>query len=181
MSQICLMGIGNVLMGDDALGPFVVESLQAAFELPRNVTVLDAGTPGLDLTLYLDGFDAIIAVDALHAGPGHVHGKPGEVRAFRRKDLLAGGLPIVLSPHEPTLREALFRLDVLGRCPPDVLLVGTYPERVETGTGLSPAVRAAVPFIQVQVLRELQRLGARATPRREPQPARIWWEAPAAV
>jgi hydrogenase maturation protease len=179
------MGVGNVLMGDDALGPFVIESLQAAFELPGNVTVLDAGTPGLDLTLFLDGFDAIIAIDALQPvkppGHGQAQGKPGDVRAFRRKELLAGGLPIVLSPHEPTLREALFRLDVLGRCPPDVLLVGAYPERVETGTGLSPAVRAAVPFIEVQVLRELQRLGSRAVPRREPQPARIWWEAPAVI
>jgi hydrogenase maturation protease len=176
------MGVGNVLMGDDALGPFVIESLQAAFELPGNVSVLDAGTPGLDLTLFLDGFDAIIAIDALQrvtSGHGQGNCKPGDVRTFRRKELLAGGLPIVLSPHEPTLREALFRLDVIGRCPPDVLLIGAYPERVETGTGLSPAVRAAVPFIEVQVLRELQRLGSKASPRTEPQPARIWWEAPA--
>jgi len=170
--NICLMGVGNVLMGDDALGPFVLESLQAAFVLPPNVIVFDAGTPGLDLTVYLDGFDALIAVDALLA-----KGPPGEVRSCRRAELLSGCLPVVPSPHEPTLREALIRLDVLGRCPKEILLIGAIPEFVETGTGLSVPLRNAVSVIQVQILRELERLGAKAAPR--PHPQHVWCEAPA--
>src|SRR5438874_366819 len=114
--KICLMGIGNVLMGDDGLGPWVLESLQATFQFPQEVTLLDAGAPGLDLTLFLDGYDAVIAIDAVHA-----RGAPGELRMFRKADLLAGSLPIVVSPHEPTLREALLRLEILDRCPKDVL------------------------------------------------------------
>jgi hydrogenase maturation protease len=176
MKKICLMGVGNVLMGDDALGPFVLESLQAAFVLPPNVIVFDAGTPGLDLTLYLDGLDALIAVDALQA-----KGPPGEVRSYRRDELLAGSLPIVVSPHEPTLREALIRLDVIGRCPAEILLIGAIPEHVETGTGLSGSMHDAVPIIQVQILRELERLGAKARPRAQPQELHVWWEAPVAA
>ena len=65
MKSICLMGVGNVLMHDDALGPYVLESLKARYDLPPEVTVFDAGTPGLDLTLFLIEFDALIAVDAL--------------------------------------------------------------------------------------------------------------------
>ena len=173
--KICLMGVGNVLMGDDALGPFVLKSLEAAWELPSSVTVFDAGTPGLDLTIFLDGFDALIAVDALQA-----RGAPGEVRCYRRAELLAGALPVVVSPHEPTLREALLRLDVFGRCPAEVLLVGAIPGSVATGIGLSDGVRRAIPAIETQVLRELERLGAPATRRAAPQPADPWWEAPLA-
>ena len=173
--KICLMGVGNVLMGDDALGPFVLKSLEAAWQLPSQVTVFDAGTPGLDLTLFLDGFDALIAIDALQA-----RGLPGEVRCFSRGELLAAALPlpVVVSPHEPTLREALLRLEVFGRCPTEVLLVGAIPGSVATGTGLSDAVRRAIPAIEAQVLRELERLGAPATPRVVLQPADLWWEAP---
>ena len=176
MKKICLMGVGNVLMGDDALGPFVLESLQAAFVLPPNVIVFDAGTPGLDLTLYLDGLDALIAVDALQA-----RGRPGEVRSYRRAELLAAPLPVVISPHEPTLREALIRLDVLGRCPAEIFLIGAIPEHVETGTGLSDSMHSAVCVIQVQILRELERLGAKAAPRAHPQTPHVWWEAPPAT
>ena len=173
--KICLMGVGNVLMGDDALGPFVLKSLEAAWMLPANVTVLDAGTPGLDLTLFLDGFDALIAVDALQA-----RGAPGEVRCFHRSDLLAAALPVVISPHEPTLREALLRLEVFGRCPAEVLLVGAIPGSVATGIGLSQAMRRALPAVEAQVLRELGRLGTPALPRTAVQPADLWWEAPPA-
>jgi Ni,Fe-hydrogenase maturation factor len=103
------------------------------------------------------------------------------VRSYRRAELLAGALPIVVSPHEPTLREALIRLDVLGRCPAEILLIGAIPAHVATGTGLSESMHDAIPVIQVQILRELARLGAKATPRAYPQELHVWWEAPVAA
>ena len=170
--RICLMGVGNVLMGDDALGPYVLKQLEAGWELPANVTVFDAGTPGLDLTLFLDGFDALIAVDALKS-----RGAPGTVKSYGRDWLLARPLPIVTSPHEPTLREALMRLDMLGRCPRELTLIGAIPRHCKTGAGLSGAMQAAVPEIVAQVLRELQRLGSPAAPRHAPCTPDVWWEA----
>jgi len=175
VKHICLMGVGNVLMHDDALGPYVLESLEANYELPPEVTVFDAGTPGLDLTLFLLDFDALIAVDALKG-----QGAPGEVKTYTRAQLVEGALPITMSPHEPTLREALMRMALVGRGPSDVFLAGAIPEVVKTGTGLSERLRAAVPVIEQHVLRELLRLGATVAPRgarREPEP---WWERPAA-
>jgi hydrogenase maturation protease len=169
--RICVMGVGNVLMGDDALGPFVLASLAAIWEFPPEVDLVDAGTPGLDLTLLLDGYDALIAIDALQG-----EGRPGNVRSYRREELLAGALPVVLGPHEPTLREALLRLQLFGRCPREVLLLGAYPSTVETGTGLSPEVRRAVPGIVARVVRELERLGARPVLRPAARAADIWWE-----
>jgi len=170
------MGVGNVLLGDDALGPWMLRWMESRWQLPEGVTPFDAGTPGLDLTLFLDGFDAIVAVDAI-AGSG----APGTVRTFRRADLLGRALPIVMSPHEPTLREALMRLDLFGRCPTEVFLIGAVPERVTTGTGLSAAVRGAVPAIEAQIVRELERLGARPVARAQPRPPDLWWEAPASA
>ncbi|MGZ6123566.1 MAG: hydrogenase maturation protease [Myxococcales bacterium] len=169
------MGVGNVLMHDDALGPYVLESLKARYDLPPEVTVFDAGTPGLDLTLFLVEFDALIAVDALKG-----QGAPGEVKTYTRAQLLEGALPITMSPHEPTLREALMRMALVGRGPSEVLLVGAIPEVVKTGTGLSPRVLAAVPEIEQHVLRELVRLGARVAPRMSRQQPDLWWERPAA-
>ncbi|HUJ26542.1 MAG TPA: hydrogenase maturation protease [Myxococcales bacterium] len=172
MTRICLMGVGNVLMGDDALGPYVLKQIEAGWELPRNVTVFDAGTPGLDLTLFLDGFDALVAVDALKA-----KGEPGTIKSYGRIGLVSGALPIVTSPHEPSLREALMRLDMIGRCPKDVVLIGAIPQGSETGTGLSEPVQRAIPEIVAQVLRELERLGSPAVPRHAPFTPDVWWEA----
>jgi hydrogenase maturation protease len=175
VKSICLMGVGNVLMHDDALGPYVLESLKAKYDLPPEVTVFDAGTPGLDLTLFLLEFDALIAVDALKG-----QGAPGEVKTYTRPQLLEGALPITMSPHEPTLREALMRMALVGRGPSEVFLVGAIPDVVKTGTGLSPRVRAAVPRIEEHILRELLRLGARVAQRPSRHEPDIWWERPAA-
>ena len=171
MTRILLMAVGNVLTGDDALGPYVLKQIEAHWSLPPNVTVFDAGTPGLDLTLFIDGFDALVAIDAVKA-----RGEPGTVKTYGRIGLISGALPIVTSPHEPSLREALMRLDMIGRCPHDVALVGAIPKSCETGTGLSEPVQRAVPEVEAQVLRELERLGAPATRRVPALPADIWWE-----
>ena len=174
MTRILLMAVGNVLTGDDALGPYVLKRIEAGWELPENVTVFDAGTPGLDLTLFIDGFDALVAIDAVKAS-----GEPGTLKTYGRIGLISGALPIVTSPHEPSLREALMRLDMIGRCPRDVVVVGAIPQSCETGTGLSEPMQRAVPVVEAQVLRELERLGAPARPRVPARPPQIWWEPPA--
>jgi len=174
--SICLLGIGNVLMGDDALGPYVIESLRANWVFSPEVAVLDAGTPGLDLTaILLDGFEAVVVVDAIHA-----RGEPGEVRTYRRADLLAGPLPATRGAHDPPLREALLRLELLGRGPREAVLVGAIPATVATGVGLSERLARAVPAVEQQVLRELLRLDAWIAPRLHEFAATPWWEAPAA-
>ena len=44
-----VLGIGNVLMNDDAAGVRVVQALAEKFVFPEEVTLLDGGTLGLDL------------------------------------------------------------------------------------------------------------------------------------
>ena len=73
--RILVGGIGNIFLGDDAFGVEVVKRL-AAKRLPRGVEVVDFGIKGLDLTYaLLDGYDAVILVDAVPRGqqPGTVY------------------------------------------------------------------------------------------------------------
>jgi hydrogenase maturation protease len=169
--RIAVIGLGNVLQGDDALGPYAVEMLSACCEFPPGVSVLDAGTPGLDLTPYVAGLDALIVIDAVMAS-----GAPGELRAYRREELLAVAPPPRLSPHDPGLRECLLTLELIGKSPPEVLLVGLIPERIGSGVGLSEPVRSGLPALEAAVLAELSRLGVAAKPRREPCEPNLWWE-----
>lgn len=65
--RVAVLGLGNVLMGDDALGPYAVRLLEARYELPGRVPVLDIGTPGLDLVPYFEGVDALVLVDTVRS------------------------------------------------------------------------------------------------------------------
>lgn len=171
MTTIKVLGLGNVLMGDDGAGPCVIQVLDATYACPTGVSFVEVGTPGLDLIPYIDDTDTLAIVDTVRAA-----GRPGEIRLYGRDDLMALVAGPRLSPHDPGLKEALAALELSGRGPRDVLLVGLIPERVATGIGLSLAVRAAIPVAVETVARELAARGARLVPREPRGTPDIWWE-----
>jgi hydrogenase maturation protease len=84
-----------------------------------------------------------------------------------------------LSPHDPDLRQALLTCELAGRAPAELLLVGVVPDRVELGTELSPAVRAALPAVEAVIVAELRRLGVEPARRERPAEPAVWWQRPA--
>jgi len=171
MARVGVLGIGNVLMGDDALGAHVVARLEAGWEFPPGVSLVEAGTPGAALPAHLEGLDAVVVVDAVQ-----VAGAPGEIRVLDKAALLARKPLLPMSPHEPGLREALFAMEFQGASPPEVRLVGVVPGEVGMGVGLSEPVRGALSGAVAEVLRQLGTLGVRARPRVPPLPPDLWWE-----
>jgi hydrogenase maturation protease len=136
---VLVAGIGNLFCGDDGFGPEVVRRLVASGSLPGQVRAVDYGIRGLHLAYdLLDGYDALVIVDAL---PGD--GEPGEITVLEvgEDDLGAGEL----DPHGMAPVAVLASLaDLGGRLPP-TYVVGCRPATVEEGIGLSAAVEAAVP------------------------------------
>jgi hydrogenase maturation protease len=171
MESIRVLGLGNVLMGDDAFGPTVVKVLEARYEFDTGVSVQDIGTPGLNLLPYVSGIDALIVVDTVRAD-----GKPGEIRLYRGPEILKHPPGPRLSPHDPGLKEALLSAEFSGSGPKEVLLVGAIPETVESGIGLSDAVSDAVPQAVDEVIAELRRLGTAPVPVEQHAEPDIWWE-----
>ena len=176
MAHAAVLGLGNVLMGDDGFGPYLARVLEAGWEFPPEAVVWDLGTPGLDLSPWLTGVDVVIVLDAVAAT-----GAPGDVRTYARDDLFRQAPGPRMSPHEPGLREALLSAELSGTAPRELLVVGVVPACVATGPGLSPAVRAGVPAAAEAVVRLLAERGFAAARRAAPLPLEIWWEAPAAV
>lgn len=165
------MGLGNVLSQDDGLGPFVIQTLLAGWEFDESVQVLDLGTPGLQLSPYLQGQESLIVVDTVRSD-----GEPGELRMYDREQLLKHPPAQRTSPHDPGLKETLLALELHGLSPTHVLVVGVIPGETGYEPRLTDAVRGAVPGAVDAVLAELERLGVPATPRTEPTEPDIWWE-----
>jgi hydrogenase maturation protease len=174
--RVGVVGLGNVLMGDDAFGPWVVQILLAGHVFPDEVSVEDLGTPGLDLVPWVTDLEALVLVDTVRS-----EAPPGTLRLYRRDDILKHPPGTRLSPHDPGLKEALLTAEFAGRAPREVLLVGAVPEQTEMGVGLSAAVRRAVEPAAEEVLRELGRLGHPGARRKAPERPGIWWEEPGAA
>lgn len=169
--NIRIIGLGNVLMSDDGFGPYVARVLEAHYEFPASVQVIDAGTPGLDLTPYLMDANVAIFVDTVKAD-----GEPGEIRTYGLKEILANAPPPRLTPHDPGVKDALMTLAAAGVGPSEGQLIGVIPEWVATGVQLSASVRRAIAPVVALVVTELERCGARPRLRKTPRHPDTWWE-----
>ncbi|HPF69427.1 MAG TPA: hydrogenase maturation protease [Candidatus Krumholzibacteria bacterium] len=171
-AAVAVLGLGNVLMGDDALGPWVVAQLAAAYDFPPEVEVLDLGTPGLDLHPHIAGRRALVLVDVVRSDA-----PAGTLRRYTKDEILRHVPGPRVSPHDPGVKEALLSLEFAGGGPAEVVLVGVVPQEVSSGTSLSAPVRAAADAAVQAVVDELVRLGC--PPRRRAAPAApdLWWEA----
>jgi hydrogenase maturation protease len=172
--RAAVLGLGNVLMGDDGFGPYLVRVLASEWEFPPEVSLQDLGTPGLDLAPYLAGLDLVVIVDTVAA-----QGRAGDVRTYTRAELLRHAPGPRLSPHDPGVKEAVLTAELAGTAPGVLWVVGVVPGKVGTGIGLSAAVQAALPAAMAEVRRLLEEAGLLARRRAEPLPRGIWWDAPA--
>lgn len=152
MADTLILGLGNTLRGDDGIGPAVIAALQSDQRLPSDVDLLDGGTSGLEIVLLLDGYRRAVIVDA-----ANMDCAPGEWRRFTAEPLLLADDPMGLQGtlHNAGLIEALQLAHALGTAPAEIVVFGVQPQNVGWNSGLSDAVRAAVPAVQRAVLDEL--------------------------
>jgi hydrogenase maturation protease len=167
---ISVVGIGNVLLGDDGFGPLTVELFRCRYECGSDVEVLDLGTPGLDLAPYLYGQDLVILVDAVHADE-----PPGTLCIFSEDDLLTHHALLRLSAHDPAVRESLAHLSMVGRAPSELILVGVVPEQCEFASGISASVMTTAPVAVDTIARLLGERGIECHPRDSDLQPNLWW------
>jgi hydrogenase maturation protease len=169
--NILVAGLGNVLMGDDGAGPWVIRFLESHYRFPPQVTVLDLGTPGLNITSFLQGYESIIFIDTVHGD-----GPPGSVLTFGRDALLNATPQARIGPHDPGVHEALWSLELAGEGPRDVLLVGVIPADCAMGKSPGAAVHSAIPSIVNVILAHLQSLDITWTEQERGNGSELWWK-----
>jgi hydrogenase maturation protease len=144
-----IVGIGNVLMGDEGIGVHVVRAVEAR-SLPEDVACLDGGTGGLHLLEPMQRSPKVVLVDATVDGepPGTVH---------RLRPRYSSDYPPTLTAHDIGLKDLLDALELLGERPEVTLFaVSVRPPR-EMATELSPPLEALVPELTAMVLEEAGR------------------------
>lgn len=167
--RIAVIGLGNVLLGDDGFGPTVVERLRSTWRMPDNVELIDAGTPSLDLADYMYGCDEVILLDAVAADTS-----PGQIRIYSGTQLMNLPLKQRVSPHDPALQEALWIAEIGGAPPRATCLIGAVPAASEPGVGLSGPMLAAVDEATFAVVDRLEALGCVLDPAGGRR-SRAWW------
>jgi hydrogenase maturation protease len=144
-----IIGLGNLLRGDDGVGVHVAQAL-AEVPLPQDVEVVEGGTRGLELVNLMEGWPRVILVDAADVGQA-----PGEFVRFEFDEVHLVGDDQHLSIHSAGLRDALLLAQVLNVLPDEVIIYGVQPARLDWDDSLSPVVEALIPRLVGSILAEL--------------------------
>jgi hydrogenase maturation protease len=134
-----ILGVGNLLMGDDGAGIHAVRML-AGSKLPNHVTVLEAGTPGWGLADWIKDWPSVIIVDAVCMGQ-----RPGEWQRFDAAEVRLIAAQDAISLHESNLADGLALAQALDLLPERITFYGIEPESMDQGMLLSPSVSANLP------------------------------------
>ena len=141
--RVLVLGVGNVLFGDDGFGPSAAEYMLKNCEIPEDIYVMDVGTGSGDIlfnvALSQTKPEKIIILDAVD-----MKRKPGEVFQLSVDELPASKLSdfsMHFFPSANLLKELRDQMDI------NIIIVACQAERMpdSVSTGLSDSVKRAIP------------------------------------
>ncbi|MGZ9899410.1 HyaD/HybD family hydrogenase maturation endopeptidase [Shewanella gaetbuli] len=157
MSNILLLGIGNVLYADEGIGVHFTNYINEKYTFTHTenrLDILDGGTLAQGLIPIICQYDQLIVVDTVNSQQA----QPGEVYFFDF-DHAPPEIDWQGSAHEVEMLQTLTMMDMVGDRPQTQVL-GVIPTVIEPMTlGLTPALHNAVPTLERTLINYLSQLG----------------------
>ncbi len=147
-NSILVLGIGNILMGDEGVGVHVANQLERE-NLPLRVSVLDGGTGGFHLLGHMENHDLIIMVDATLDG-----NPPGTIKMIKPR--FAADFPKAMSTHDIGLKDLVVTLQLLDKMPEIILYAISIDTIQQQGIYLNDPIKEAKDKVIESILALIQ-------------------------
>ena len=151
--KLLVLGLGNDILTDDAVGLHVVHELQRELAGHPSIDFRETTEMGLALLDFITGYRVVVIVDSIQTGkasPGFLH----ELDAAALSQLTGR------TPHFVGVSETLALGRQLGLAMPDQVRI--FAIEVEDpftlGTALTPALQAALPGLVARIRTALEPL-----------------------
>jgi hydrogenase maturation protease len=128
-SHTLIMGLGNVLMGDEGIGVHSIEYLREK-DIPDGVDLMDGGTGGFHLLSLFNQYDHLILIDATISDSTQ-----GEVQILRPR--FASDFPRALTSHDIGLKDLVQTAELLHELPDIHLVTVNIKDLRNVGIGIS--------------------------------------------
>jgi hydrogenase maturation protease len=155
MNNLVVIGVGQTMRGDDAVGVIAVETWRSQYPHTANlpgVQVETAELPGLDLLEILSNADTALIVDAVKSGSpaGGIH--------ILDEQAIAAFEPGTGSAHGWGVAETIRLGYQLGRAdfPRKIIIMGIAAQQFEIGSPLSPAIMENLTTIVDEIEKQVR-------------------------
>jgi hydrogenase maturation protease len=136
---IVVMGLGNILLGDEGLGIHAVRALEKRFRRPQ-IVYYDGGTRGLSLLPFMEEASHLMILDAVRTQK-----EPGTLVEIGDEDLSAS-IPLKFCAHDIALQDLLTLLRLRNEANlKSIVLLGLVPRVFTFSTELSPEIQESLP------------------------------------
>lgn len=147
---ILVMGVGNILLGDEGVGVHSIEYLKNT-ELPVEADLLDGGTGGFHLLSLVNEYDRMVIIDAAAD-----ESNPGTVRVLKPR--FASDFPKALTTHDIGLKDLIETATAIEQLPEIYLVVVTIDPNQPVRLSLSEEIKEVLPNVRNAVISSLLRL-----------------------
>ncbi len=156
--KVLILGIGNILLGDEGIGVHLSNFLKVnyAFKSPtHSLEIIDGGTLAQGLIPLITENDFVILLDCINAD----NAKIGDVFSFDFSEI-----PMAVNwqgtAHEVEMLHTLKMIEMMGDLP-TIKIVATIPQIIDGDTTfeLSPAIQSSAMTMCDEVLKILKTLG----------------------
>ena len=155
---VLVLGLGNVLLGDDGIGAAALSRLERDWRIPDGVRLEDGGTLGLTLLGLLADAEQVIIVDAVRTDdpPGSLVRIDGAAVIDAVRDRL--------SVHQVGVADLLDAARLIDCYPAGVTLLGLVPETIDLSVERSVVVDRRLDDLVDAIIREVQSHGYELVP-----------------
>ncbi|MGQ0556777.1 MAG: hydrogenase maturation protease [Nitrospiraceae bacterium] len=148
-STIRIIGLGNGMRGDDAVGLMAARRIRQ--EVGNRAEVIEAEMAGVDLVELMKGANVVILIDAARSGqaPGTIHRLDASVGPI-------GGQVFPRSSHAIGVSEAIELARAMDVLPTTVIVYGVEVGNTEIGQPLSFPMGEALDQVLKQIIQECE-------------------------
>ena len=155
--KILVLGIGNILFGDEGIGVHMINYLDEKYEFkgPHEVDLIDGGTLAQRLIPIIVEYDKVFIFDCVDVDDANI----GDVYFF---DFLE--VPECISwqgsAHEVEMLQTLEMIHMMGDLP-ETKIIGVVPYVIgeDTTFSITPEVQKAAKLMENILIKELKKLG----------------------
>jgi hydrogenase 3 maturation protease len=133
--KIVILGIGNEIKGDDALGPIMAQKASKLFDKNENITIFDGGTVPENYTGLIRNENPthIILVDAVD-----MKKEPGYIRIVEKEEIANYNISTHAMPLSFLIKYMETTVDA------QIILVGIQPKNMELAEKISKEVEKSI-------------------------------------
>lgn len=155
--KILILGIGNILFGDEGIGVHLSNLLKLnyAFSGEHEVEIIDGGTMAQHLIPLITQYDSVLIIDSIDSEDAKI----GDVYFFDF-NAIPNQITWAGSAHEVEMLQTLRMIEMLGDLPPTKIL-GIKPFIIgeDPTFELTDAVKQGAKLMESQAIEHLKSLG----------------------